>query len=124
MLWPVRIHAQPPWRGEHPLRGLYSPMDLTTRRKYPDFHLIHVLHGFWWHYGSLVRPGLEAYPEDIFRSLCEPWLDPYEYNEHVHTSMFKECRHGVGHGLCGNQPRRVDGVEDGATMQHERAVKF
>ena len=27
MLWPVRIHAQPPWRGEHPLRGLYSPMD-------------------------------------------------------------------------------------------------
>ena len=71
----------------------------TTRRKYPDFHLIHVLHGFWWHYGSLVRPGLEAYPEDIFRSLCEPWLDPYEYNEHVHTSMFKECRHGVGHGV-------------------------
>ena len=68
----------------------------TTKRKYPDFHLIHVLHGFWWHYGSLVRPGLEAYPEDIFRSLCEPWLDPYEYNEHVHTSMFKECRHGVG----------------------------
>ena len=27
VLWPVRIHAQPPWRGEHPLRGLYSPMD-------------------------------------------------------------------------------------------------
>ena len=27
MLWPVRIQAQPPWRGEHPLRGLYSPMD-------------------------------------------------------------------------------------------------
>ena len=27
MQWPVRIHAQPPWRGEHPLRGLYSPME-------------------------------------------------------------------------------------------------
>ena len=27
MLWPVRIHAQPPWRGEQPDRGLYSPMD-------------------------------------------------------------------------------------------------
>ena len=71
----------------------------TTGRKYPDFHLIHVLHGFWWHYGSLVRPDLDKYPEDIFRSLCEPWLDPYEYNEHIHTSMFKECRHGIGHGV-------------------------
>ena len=31
------------------------------------------------------------------------------------------------YGLCGNQPvcrRRVDGVEDDAMMQHERAVKF
>ena len=27
MLWPVRIHAQPPWRGEQPDLGLYSPMD-------------------------------------------------------------------------------------------------
>ena len=27
MLWPVRIQAQPPWRGEQPDRGLYSPMD-------------------------------------------------------------------------------------------------
>ena len=32
-----------------------------------------------------------------------------------------------GKDLCGNQPvrrRRVDGVEDDATIQHERAVKF
>ena len=27
MLWPVRIQAHPPWRGEHPLRGLYSPIE-------------------------------------------------------------------------------------------------
>ena len=35
-------------------------------------------------------------------------------------------KNGVrGARLCGNQPvRRVDGVEDDATIQHERAVKF
>ena len=38
--------------------------------------VIHVLHGFLWHYGSLVRPDLDKYPEDIFRALCAPWLDP------------------------------------------------
>jgi hypothetical protein len=27
VLWPVRIQAQPPWSGEQPDRGLYSPMD-------------------------------------------------------------------------------------------------
>ena len=71
----------------------------TSASKAGSSTLAYVLHGFWWHYGSLVRPDLDKYPEDIFRSLCEPWLDPYEYNEHIHTSMFKECRHGIGHGV-------------------------
>ena len=32
MLWPVRIHAQPPWRGEQPDRGLYSPIEPYGQR--------------------------------------------------------------------------------------------
>ncbi|KAL7533822.1 hypothetical protein ACHAWF_004632 [Thalassiosira exigua] len=75
--------------------------DLTSARKYPDIFPYHAIHGFWWHYVSATQPGLSKYPLDLFKQLCASWMDPenIDYNEHVKNSMYKECRHGVGHAV-------------------------
>ena len=67
------------------------------------------------HPGRCDRNVFERQFYDLAKGL-EPTSD--KVTAHSYETMY---------GLCGNQPvcrRRVDGVEDDAMMQHERAVKF
>ena len=75
---------------------------LTSARDYPDLVPYHSVHGFWWQYVSMIRPNITEYPYDLFQDLCQPWLtvDAQDFNEHVNNnSMYRECRHGIGHAV-------------------------
>ena len=92
--------------------GFFQEMDqLSTKRKFPSLSPYHSLHGFWWHYVATKRPGLEEYPADLFRSFCAPWQGEPDFNDYVQNSMYRECRHGVGHAVWYTLATREAGGE-------------
>lgn len=75
---------------------------MTSQRKYPDILPYHAVHGFWWQYIASTRPNIDEYPTDLYESFCEPWMEGSEeldFNDFVQDSMWRECRHGVGHAI-------------------------
>ena len=83
---------------------------MTSARKYPDIHPYHAVHGFWWQYIAQSRPDLTEYPEDLYLSFCEPWIEELDFNDHVQNSMYRECRHGIGHAIFYTMILREDWV--------------
>lgn len=77
--------------------------ELTSKRKYPDIVPYHSTHGFWWQYvANLHGPkNVTEYPVDLYKDLCKPWLlkEQDDYNDFVQNSMYRECRHGIGHAI-------------------------
>ena len=75
---------------------------MTSQRKYPDILPYHAVHGFWWQYIASTRPNIDEYPTDLYESFCEPWMEGSEeldFNDFVQDSMWRECRHGIGHAI-------------------------
>lgn len=77
--------------------------ELTSKRKYPDLVPYHSTHGFWWHYVANLRgpKHVTRYPVSLYKDLCKPWLlkEQDDYNDFVQNSMYRECRHGIGHAI-------------------------
>jgi hypothetical protein len=74
-------------------------LHVIQRSEHPDLVSFHAMHGFVWHYVTLTRPDLDAYPLDIAQDFCGEYLYRDAPVPELGDDIGQDCRHAFGHAV-------------------------
>jgi len=91
----------------------------SQKLHHPDILPIHAMHGFAWHYVTMTRPDMDAYPLDIAQNLCGDFLWEDGYVADLSTGVGNDCRHAFGHALFYVLAMRETGGPDNFSVRKQ-----